>query len=142
MPTAQPARVRWRCTASVRDARVDGCDGFVDDTVCGSRGERCIAGECACPGGVQEADCADGMDNDCDGAIDCADTDCLGQSCGALGRACSAETCTCPGGTTETACGDGQDNDCDGAVDCADSDCPCDAEVCTNGVDDNGDDAV
>ncbi len=57
-----------------------------------------------------ETACADGLDNDGDGAIDCADSDCA-----------AAPACQAP--TSETACADGLDNDGDGAIDCADSDC-------------------
>jgi len=52
--------------------------------------------------------CGDSSDNDGDGAIDCADSDCFG------------DTTFC---TTETFCGDGFDNDTDGSTDCADADC-------------------
>ncbi len=52
--------------------------------------------------------CGDNFDNDNDGKIDCADSDCFGD----------AAFCT-----TETICGDGFDNDADGAIDCVDSDC-------------------
>ncbi|MEZ4398611.1 MAG: M4 family metallopeptidase [Kofleriaceae bacterium] len=57
-----------------------------------------------------ETVCDDGVDNDGDGAIDCADSDCAGAP-------------ACQGPTTETVCDDGVDNDGDGAIDCADSDC-------------------
>ena len=44
--------------------------------------------------------CTDGVDNDCDGAIDCADSDCATDpacvgSCGAKGTACSAASDCC-----------------------------------------------
>ncbi|NCG18876.1 MAG: hypothetical protein GWP91_07685, partial [Rhodobacterales bacterium] len=76
-------------------------------------------------GGCLE-DCDDGIDNDLDGPIDCADTDCIGDpACGA----------------TETLCDDGLDNDGDGPIDCADTDCladpSCLAEDCFNGLDDD-----
>jgi hypothetical protein len=74
-------------------------------------------------------DCTDGIDNDGDGAIDCADSDCAGTP------GCVSEVCT-----------DGVDNDGDGRVDCADSDCAvdpaCVGEICTNGIDDDGDGLV
>jgi len=54
--------------------------------------------------------CTDGMDNDGDGLIDCADPDCGGISvCG-------------PEGKLQT-CSDGFDNDGDGSIDCADPGC-------------------
>ena len=64
--------------------------------------------------------CTDGVDNDCDGAIDCRDSTC------SANPACvvclpAAETCT-----------DALDNDCDGRIDCADNDCSLDP-TCTGG---------
>ena len=50
--------------------------------------------------------CTDGLDNDEDGAVDCADLDCEGLP-----------------GCLETVCDDGQDDDADGLTDCADPDC-------------------
>lgn len=72
-----------------------------------------------------EFDCADGLDNDGDGAADCDDA-----ACGSV----------CP----ETLCGDSLDNDADGSTDCADEDCVtqpiCSVEAdCTDGLDDDGD---
>lgn len=90
-----------------------------------SDGERCNAAfQCVCPTTGPELNCADGLDNDCDGKIDCADSDCNGKSCGPNGRTCNGGVCTCPGGQAkETTCNDGLDNDCDGLVDCLDPDC-------------------
>ncbi|MHB8876172.1 MAG: Ig-like domain-containing protein, partial [Myxococcaceae bacterium] len=90
---------------------------------------------CVCPSGVgaETGLCGDGLDNDCDGKIDCADPDCQlapGGSCGTgNGFRCStASTCLCSGNggapqATETTCNDGHDNDCDGLSDCADPGC-------------------
>jgi Zn-dependent metalloprotease len=82
-----------------------------------------------------ETSCTDGIDNDGDGAVDCADSDCVGNA------ACVP--------TTETNCSDGVDNDSDGAIDCADSDCvgkpvclPATETSCTDGVDNDGDGAI
>ncbi len=52
-------------------------------------------------------DCADGVDNDFDGDVDCSDSDCFGVA------PCDVEAL----------CDDGLDNDGDGSVDCDDLDC-------------------
>jgi len=54
----------------------------------------------------QEAICDDGLDDDGDELIDCADPDCNGQV-----------------GCIELFCDDGEDNDNDGSTDCDDNDC-------------------
>jgi hypothetical protein len=79
--------------------------------------------------------CADMLDNDGDGALDCADSDCTDDV------ACQP-VCD-PSESGVAACTDGLDNDCDGLPDCADSECtsPGGGECC-NGVDDNGDGAI
>jgi hypothetical protein len=148
--TAVPAQVT---ETSCGDGIDNDCDGFTDcadpncqpagavpGKACLANGFLCTAaGACACSGngGVAQAtetSCADGKDNDCDGSIDCADSDCLGQACvrptgGSVGTVCSAAgACVCSGngGTpqaTETSCSDGFDNDCDGLIDCQDPDC-------------------
>lgn len=61
-----------------------------------------------------ERQCTDGMDDDGDGMVDCADADCFeAASCVAGGRE----------ERTDAACGDWIDNDGDGAVDCDDEEC-------------------
>ena len=72
-----------------------------------------------------ERDCADGADEDGDGAADCDDSDC---------------DLSCP----EDACADGLDDDADGLTDCDDTDCAADASClvesdCNDGLDDDGD---
>jgi len=69
-------------------------------------------------GGPLETICDDNVDNDEDGAIDCADSDCADDP-----------ACDDP---PETICDDNVDNDEDGAIDCADSDCAADP-ACTGG---------
>jgi hypothetical protein len=79
--------------------------------------------------GLYESSCSDGVDNDGDGLIDCADADCYNDP-------------ACAG--TEYICTDGIDNDGDFLTDCLDPDCwgkqgcPLPPEICDNGVDDNG----
>ena len=90
--------------------------------------------------------CNDGIDNNGNGMIDCAETSCDTQGCNPFGKVCAAGACTCVGGTaTELVCGDGIDDDCDGLVDCADPDCASTAacsENCTDGIDNDGDTLV
>ena len=58
--------------------------------------------------------CSNGIDEDKDGKIDCADPECVGKAGNAAGNLCEA---------TETNCKDGFNNDGDTTIDCADSDC-------------------
>lgn len=84
----------------------------------------------------EESNCVDGIDNDMDGLVDCADTPC----------STIDEICSIP--VRETLCDDGVDNDNDQAIDCQDSDCANDpacavpTEDCNNGQDDDGDGLV
>ncbi len=70
-----------------------------------------------------ERHCTDTLDNDCNGFVDCADTECKSY------WRCQHPGCSIPEGadasfqTLETFCEDTLDNDCDGFVDCTDSDC-------------------
>src|ERR1051325_5313001 len=48
------------------------------------------------PAAATEMTCSDGRDDDCDGRIDCMDTDCEGKSCGGAGMACTAGACIAP----------------------------------------------
>jgi hypothetical protein len=62
----------------------DGCGNALDCGGC-ANGATCNASRvCECPGGRVETACGDGQDNDCDGAVDCADADCAG------GAACAS----------------------------------------------------
>jgi hypothetical protein len=56
--------------------------------------------------------CQDGKDNDKDGKIDCADTDCKGFT-----------FCQKTSESSATSCQDGTDNDGDGKIDCEDPEC-------------------
>ncbi len=86
-----------------------------------------------CAGGnskLKDEDCTNGIDDDKDGRVDCADSDCV------LHVACLASTENCTNGI---------DDDGDDHADCADADCAANVacqpgvENCTNGVDDDGD---
>ncbi len=110
---------------------------------------------------IPEADCDDGLDDDLDGPVDCADRDCDGVAgctwgheadCGdgfdndsdglidCLDPECSQrDVCL-----TESDCDNGRDEDNDGLFDCADPECATDPwcvpeTSCNNGVDDDGD---
>jgi hypothetical protein len=77
--------------------------------------------------------CTNGVDDDGDGRVDCADPDCA-----------SDPACQIP----DEVCGNGLDDDQDGAADCDDPDCAADPacqipdEVCGNGLDDDQDGAA
>jgi len=114
------------------------------------------------PAEPTEVSCFNGQDDDCDLAVDCADSNCNGAtgaatSCG-VGVCASTGNLTCSGGSevdnctplpatepgAEVSCGNGLDDDCDGLTDANDPDC----QVCTptgvseticNGVDDDCD---
>jgi hypothetical protein len=118
------------------DAKIDCADQGCDGKTCAVNGRQCanLLCECSGNGGVAqtlESTCNDGADNDCDGKVDCLDTDCATKVCGANGRTCSGTSCLCTGngGTAqptdagETICDDNADNDCDGLVDCAETYC-------------------
>ncbi len=72
-------------------------------------------------GPTRETACADAIDSDGDGKVDCADDDCDGQPCFG-GGTCRESTCRAAS-TERSLCDDGFDNDGDGDTDCADADC-------------------
>lgn len=49
------------------------------------------------PSGETEASCENGVDDDCDGTLDCADDDCVDQACGTNGLTCQEGACTLDG---------------------------------------------
>ena len=125
--------------------------GFPCDSGCGngfcSPCERCgpcpsCPADCGTPAST-ETNCADGVDNDCNGTADCSDSQCFSACCG-NGTCDPAETsCNCSVDcgcrtASEINCFDGRDNDCDGTTDCSDLECQGGTETdCTNGLDDD-----
>jgi len=93
------------CGDDVCEGAEDGWNCALDcgaPPVCGN--SNCDAGEdsCNCPedcGAPPAENCSDSVDNDCDDAVDCADTDCDGDpacECGLRGEICfdDAECCS------------------------------------------------
>jgi hypothetical protein len=125
------------------EARLSACCG---DALCeGEETETSCANDCAAAcveTEPTEVSCFDTVDNDCDAAIDCADTDCNNAStpttCG-VGACERNGTLDCQSGDLmvnctpgipvgegpfgDATCSDGSDNDCDGLTDTNDPDC-------------------
>lgn len=80
----------------------------------------------------EETNCADGLDDDYDGQVDCDDDDCRIEAClgcfdgldndGNALSDCSDPTCSAGEGCQDL-CDDGVDNDGDNRTDCDDADC-------------------
>lgn len=102
--------------------QLSGCCGYNCGDVCDSGSNNTVDGAFAFywtsveefldPAGCTPSPevCDNGIDDDCDGATDCDDSDCTDDP-----------ACACV--PEPEVCDDGVDNDCDGAADCADTDC-------------------
>ncbi|MBI2394673.1 MAG: hypothetical protein HYV09_34210 [Deltaproteobacteria bacterium] len=99
-------------------------------------------GPACTPTGSTETNCTDGKDDDCDGRVDCIDTDCDGKTCEDGDLCTEGETCSkaaCSGGTAKT-CDDKNDctaDACDPVTGCKvaplDSGSCDDGDACTDG---------
>ena len=119
------------CAAPLPPANGGTQGSYCGDGTCDSDETACDCADCVVP-----EVCDDGIDNDCDLDLDCADSECSSDPACTCGNATceppSESSCTCPDDcglpdTTESSCTDGIDDDCDEAVDCDDADCSEDA---------------
>lgn len=102
---------------SSNESTASSVDVFVDNQVPCDCPSDCSALQ---PSEVPGATCADGIDNDCDGVMDCADRDCLGAS-------------GCPACFTDVDCDDGQF--CNGPEACTGGTCVAGTAVnCNDGI--------
>ncbi len=69
-----------------------------------------VDGGPGCP--ASETDCTDGVDDDCDGATDCADSECLDQSCDDGSVCTESDACAADGTCTGAAIACSDENPC------------------------------
>ncbi len=138
----------------------DDCNGRIDETFdlttdsqnCGACGRACGAGTSCRASVCSESRCDDGLDDDSNGLVDCADPACFQGECDRLlapPSRCGVSALTVDAGALpdagaadagvvrgcfrpEITCDDGLDNDGDGLVDCLDGDC--DGRRCFSGT--------
>ena len=130
---------------SCKDGIDNDCNGYIDcaDYACAKNdGVRYFASPEAveycktkkCPHGESPENtyeaCSDGLDNDCNGYVDCADNACSKSTNPKIADYCNRDVTRKPE-NTEAACSDNIDNDLDGLGDCDDQNCQ-EFEYCRN----------
>ena len=103
--------------------------GVCGDGTCDPGEDPCnCSQDCGTPPST-ETSCSDGIDDDCDGYVDCDDIDCAGDAACQCGNGIcdpGEDYCSCPtdcGAPPAEICDNGLDDDCDGDIDCDDADC-------------------
>lgn len=102
-PETQPCDASGFCSVGYDCVRSPDGDGGVCRAQDGG-----LAGDGGADGGAcapRETSCSDGLDDDCDGPIDCLDTDCGGVGCDDRNKCTTGETCqsgVCRGGQAVT----------------------------------------
>ena len=147
------------------DAAVESCVCGQDPFCCDTQWDgQCVseAGQCGadCSGGGPAAeDCGNGIDDDMDGAVDCEDSQCAGApECGTSGGGACCESSSEPGCSDAAVescvcaddpfcCNNTWDNQCVSEADACGGcngggGAPPAAEICGNGLDDDGDGAA
>jgi lysophospholipase L1-like esterase len=123
-----------------------GSGSYCGDGTCDPGEDQCnCAGDCG-PPPSSEANCSDGIDNDCDGDTDSADSDCAAVGCGDSvcdpGEDCNTCPADCISRSRPTAlaycCGDGTCENAENATNCA-VDCT-GGSFCGDGTCDPGED--
>ncbi len=119
--TVEDCTETTRCSNGVQESRDADCvedecdygawygsgtdsDGDSWDAECGD----CNDTDSTIHPGQAESDCSDGKDNDCDGSIDCVDSDCNNEVCGEgeCAGTCSGGTCSTSGDSCYEDCAD------------------------------------
>jgi hypothetical protein len=129
----------------------DNCNGSVDEAFdltsdaehCGSCTRACASGTTCRASSCRETTCDDGVDNDQNGTVDCADEACFGLACALVappaGR-CGLVAVPRDGGVDAGFDDGGVDAGLDGGVDAGFArGCFASERVCDNGLDDDGD---
>lgn len=110
------------CTSDRQLCCASGCvDPSTDSANCGACGQQCESGTACIAGRCATEICNNGLDDNHDGKIDCADETSCPQTTACRGGLCCQGKCTSE--STPELCANGADDDCDGQKDCEDAKC-------------------